>query len=202
MAARRAQTLRGASLQRSACAESPWRSRKRLGTGAVFAWRRATIARPRGGEPNVRGRTSEVLRTRDWWPTRSATIAQCTSPHRRPGTCAMGTCSIRSSGCSSTTDRSREVSCGHTIPYVGNAKATEMSLRGELNLGQLWSRTAGAARVLHWLQHRPRRGRGCHELGRATGSRGGSVGSVSSIAQRRSSTATTSTRACRSSSTS
>ena len=103
-------------------------------------------------------------------PVQSATTGPCTTARARHGICATATCTTRCRICwRSTAPNAKAVVWAHNS-HVGNALATEMSARGEHNIGQLCREHFGGNVVHDRLRHTRRHGCRRVGLGRADGS--------------------------------
>ena len=109
------------------------------------------------------------------------TTARCSAGAPNRGTCATGTWSTRSMSCCSSRARwragARVVVWAHNS-HLGDARATEMGERGELNVGQLVREQYGARRRARRLHDLHRHGDGRVGLGRSGGPQARAAGAA------------------------
>ena len=101
--------------------------------------------------------SSMPCRTRDSSPMPNATTGSCTTARATRGICAMRICSRLWWSLLEFHGPGRRIVWAHNS-HVGDAVATEMTRRGEYNVGHLCRRFGQA--YIHWFRHAPRHSRG------------------------------------------
>ena len=139
---RTAASCRGKAIRRptggpsSPAATAP--ARTRWWPCCVTCWRASSTT-----PPAMASTSSTRWATRGWSRMPRPTTESCTMAGAPRGTSATGTCSRRSRGCCASTGPDAKAVLWEHNSHLGDAAATEMGVRGELNVGHLCRQAFG-----------------------------------------------------------